>query len=105
MGTVVHHSIFLVGVERSGIGKDEIFCGDYVDMVRSASSKLFSDMSRSASGVTCSSQLSPKTSRRNSYQSGCTLLSCLFTGSMQFASLRFVCKAEWTDGKVKKMKR
>ena len=60
MGSVVHHSNYLLGVERSGIGKDGIFCGDYVNMVRTASSKLFSGMVRNANGVTCSSQLSPK---------------------------------------------
>ena len=60
MGSVVNHSNFLVGVERSGIGKDGAFRGDYVNMVRTASSKLFSDMVRNASGVACSSQLSPK---------------------------------------------
>ena len=60
MSLVVHHSNFLVGVERSRIGKDGVFCSDYVNIVRTVSSKLFSDMVKSASGVACSAQLLPK---------------------------------------------
>ena len=40
----INHPAYLTGVERSGIGKDEDFCADYVTMVRTASNKLTRDM-------------------------------------------------------------
>jgi hypothetical protein len=49
---------YLIGIERSGIGKDGVFCADYVNMVKTASSKLFRDLAYSANGVHNLSQLS-----------------------------------------------
>ena len=40
----INHPAYLTGVERSGIGKDGVFCADYVTMVRTASNKLTRDM-------------------------------------------------------------
>ena len=40
----INHPTYLTGVERSGIGKDGVFCSDYVNLVRTASSKLTRDM-------------------------------------------------------------
>ena len=54
----INHPAYLVGVERSGIGKDGVFCGDYVNLVRSASNKLSGDMVKMANGVHISSQIS-----------------------------------------------
>ena len=48
-----------LGVERSRIGKEGVFCGDYVNLVRTASNKLTGDMVKMANGVHISSQLSP----------------------------------------------
>ena len=48
---------YLTGIERSGIGKDGVFCGDYVSLVRNSTSRLVGDMTRSALGVHVSSQL------------------------------------------------
>ena len=56
----INHPAYLVGVERSGIGKDGVFCGDYVNMVRTASNRMVGDMVKMASGVHISSQLSAK---------------------------------------------
>ena len=55
----INHPAYLIGVERSGIGKDVVFCGDYVNLVRSASNKLTGDMVKMANGVHISSQISP----------------------------------------------
>ena len=55
----INHPAYLIGVERSGIGKDGVFCGDYVNLVRSASNKLTGDMVKMANGVHISSQISP----------------------------------------------
>lgn len=51
---------YLRDVERSGIGKDGTFCGDYVSMVRTATSRLVGDMTKSASGVHVSSHLTAR---------------------------------------------
>ena len=55
----INHPAYLIGVERSGIGRDGVFCGDYVNLVRSASNKLTGDMVKMANGVHISSQISP----------------------------------------------
>ena len=55
----INHPAYLIGVERSGIGKDGVFCGDYVNLVRTASNKLTGDMVKMANGVHISSQISP----------------------------------------------
>ena len=49
----------LIGVERSGIRKDGMFCGNYVNLVRSKSNTLTGDMVEMANGVHVSSQISP----------------------------------------------
>ena len=61
----INHPAYLIGVERSGIGKDGVFCSDYVNMVRSASNRLIGDMVKSASGVHDSSHLSAKSLNTN----------------------------------------
>ena len=48
-----------LGVERSRIGKDGVFCGDYVNLVRTMSNKLTGDIVKMANGVHISSQISP----------------------------------------------
>ena len=54
----INHPAYLTGVERSGIGKDGVFCADYVTMVRTASNKLTRDMvNMSKCGV--ASQITP----------------------------------------------
>jgi hypothetical protein len=54
----INHPAYLAGVERSGIGKDGVFCADYVTMVRTVSNKLTRDMvNMSKCGV--ASQITP----------------------------------------------
>ena len=56
----INHPTYLTGVERRGIGKDWVFSGDYVSMVRKASNKLTRDMVNMAKwGV--ASQIFPAT--------------------------------------------
>ena len=55
----INHPAYLIGVERSGIGKDGVFCGDYVNLVRTASNKLTGDMVKMANEVHISSRFSP----------------------------------------------
>lgn len=56
----INSPAYLTGIERTGIGKDGVFCGDYVNMVRNTTGKLVGDMTRSASGVHVSSQLTAR---------------------------------------------
>ena len=51
---------YLTGIDRSGIGKDGVFCADYVNMVRNTTGRLVGDMTRGASGVHVSSQLTAR---------------------------------------------
>ena len=55
----INHPAYLISVERSGIGKNGVFCGDYVNEVRTLSNKLPVYMVKMAIGVDISSQLSP----------------------------------------------
>ncbi len=51
---------YLTGIDRSGIGKDGVFSADYVNMVRNTTSRLVGDITRSATGVHVSSQLTAR---------------------------------------------
>ena len=55
----INHPAYSIIVERSGIVKDGVLCGDYVNLVRTALNKLIVDMVKMANGVQISSQLSP----------------------------------------------
>ena len=55
----INHPAYLISVERSGIGKDGVFCGDYVNLVRAASNRINGNIVKMANGVHISSQLSP----------------------------------------------
>ena len=46
----INHPAYLISLERSGIGKDGVFCGDYVNSVRTASNKLAGNIVKMADG-------------------------------------------------------
>ena len=55
-----NHSYYLMGVERIVMGKDGVFFGDYVNMMKTAFSRRSADMTKDASGVNNPLQVTPK---------------------------------------------
>ena len=59
----INSTAYLKNIERSEIGKDGLFCGDYVREVKRVSNSLFGDMCRSAPGAVSYTHLTLPTKR------------------------------------------